>query len=95
MSTVAVEVVEEVVVVVVVVVVMMLVAAAAVTDLQRPGEVVEVGKAARFKGLVTGATMRVITRYEQCKCGWLQRRCCGHTGLSAEGHSTESERTNV
>ena len=78
-----------------VVLVVMLVAAASVTDLQRPGEVVEVGKAARFKGLVTGATMRVITRYEQCKCGWLQRRCCGHTGLSAEGHSTESERTSV
>ena len=56
-----------------VVLVVMLVAAAAVTDLQRPGEVVEVGKAARFKGLVTGATMRVITRYGQCKCGWLQR----------------------
>ena len=63
MSTVAVQ----------VVLVVMLVAAAAVTDLQRPGEVVEVGKAARFKGLVTGATMRVITRYGQCKCGWLQR----------------------
>ena len=74
MSTVAVQVVVVMMLVAVqVVLVMMLVAAAAVTDLQRPGEVVEVGKAARFKGLVTGATMRVITRYEQCECGWLQR----------------------
>ena len=55
------------------VVVMMMLEAAAVTDLQRPGEVVEVGEAARFKGLVTRAVMRAITTYEQCKCGWWQR----------------------